>query len=265
MSSLAGCDIVSGDLILGYRDCQVPCTVGGLSDLADVEEIRGSLAILCCSQLVDLDGLGSLESITGSITIYFNQQLETITGFGDLESIGGSLEVSQNRALEQISGFSQLTNIDGYFLLDHNAALTNMDGFSSLQTIGGNEVLAGHALNVLYNTALTDLRGFQSLEGIGFGTVHIEGNTMLCYAGYPQWSGEESYPARHPTGYGDLGVDWRTKVNTSSNPTWQYTWGVEGGGYPTLVIQNNAEDSNCGEYCILLLGTTFDSPPSLPP
>ncbi len=208
-------------------------------------EIQGSLEVLCCSQLADLTGLNSLRSITGSIVVYYNLNLQTITGFSALGTIGASLEVSQNRNLATISGFQMLTNIGGYLLLERNIALTNIDGFMNLETIRGADLLAGHALNLLYNTALTELRGFRDLDTIVYGTVHIEGNTKLCYAGYPQWDGEGSYPDRLPVGYGDMGIDWRTKLNSSFQ--WQYTWGVEGAGYPTLVIQNNADSSSCGE------------------
>ena len=84
-----------------------------------------------------------------------------------------------------------------------------------------------------------------------------EGNTQLCYAGYPTWN-IGSYLPREPVDGGeDVGVDWRTKLTT--NEVWQYTWGVEGGGYPTLVVQINAPAESCGNFlaCIYIYAYTY--------
>ncbi len=154
----------------------------------------------------------------------------------------GSLEISQNGNLTVVSGFGSLTVVEGYLQVDHNRLLHQLDGLGAVVDIRGSELVAGHALNILYNPILPDLRWLRNLTQIGFGTVHIEGNAVLCYAGYPQW-GAGIYSPRPPGG--DKGIDWRTLLQ--GVPDWQYTWGDVGGGYPTLVIQNNAAYEDCGE------------------
>ena len=203
----------------------------------------GSLVIQCCPDLEQISGLSELTSIAGTLRIYYNEQIHKIEGFGALGSVG-NLEISQNGNLTRIDGFSSLKLVEGYLQIDHNQKLLNLDGLSGVREIGGSDLVAGHALSVLYNPALLDLRWLRNLTLIGFGTVHIEGNLLLCYAGYPQWA-VGGFNARPPSG--DKGIDWRTLLDVRV-PTWQYSWGVEEGGYPTLVIQNNAAYEECGEY-----------------
>ena len=154
--------------------------------------------------------------------------------------------IAQNPKLQTVSGFNQLSTIDGYLEIDRNTALTSVSGLRGLTTIQGNKLVSGHALSVIYNTGLTSLAGFQSLTTVSYGTVRIEGNRALCYAGYPQW-GEGEFVVRTGSTTEDKGIDWRTLLLPGINE-WQYTWGVVGGGYPTLLIQNNALSGSCGEY-----------------
>ena len=200
--------------------------------------------IQCCSALEDVSGLSSLTNIAGTLKIYYNERLHTVGGFEVLETVG-NLEISQNANLTKIVGLSSLETIGGYLQIDHNQQLVELDGLSGVGAIGGSEVVAGHALNVLYNTALRDLRWLQNLTSIRFGTVHIEGNLVLCYAGYPQWS-VGGFNSRPPSG--DRGIDWRTLLAAGGVPSWQYSWNTEGSGYPTLVIQNNAPYDFCGKF-----------------
>lgn len=172
-------------------------------------------------------------------------QLRSIEGFGGLESVG-NVEISQNGNLTRIGGFSSLRSVQGYLQIDRNQRLSNLDGLTGVTTIGGASLVSGHALLVLYNPILLDLSWLRNLTPIGFGTVHIEGNLLLCYAGYPQWAVGE-FNARPPSG--DKGIDWRTLLSVRV-PPWQYSWGVEGGGYPTLVIQNNAPYNECGKSIV---------------
>ena len=196
----------------------------------------------CCSVLEESSGLSALTIVSGTLRIYYNQHLHTVGGFGALRSVG-NLEISQNGNLTRILGLSALEMIDGHLQISHNQRLVDLDGLSNLRSIGGSHLVAGHALNVLYNPVLLDLRWLRNLTQIEFGTVHIEGNLLLCYAGYPQWT-VGGFNARPPSG--DRGIDWRTLLSVGV-PTWQYSWGVEGGGYPTLVIQNNSPYDQCGE------------------
>ena len=235
------CSVISGDLIIGAPHF---CTVTSLSPINSIVEIQGSLSIQYCPRLTDIADFQSLVSVTGSISVYFNQNLTAISGFSSLRNVT-NLQITQNPELLTVTGFSRLSVISGYFEIDRNPALYSISGFRLLQTIQGTEVILGHALTLTYNTNLTDLSGFSSLSRIQFGTVHIEGNTRLCYAGYPQWR-VGSYPVRpEVVGGVDVGIDWRSRLGENV-PIWQYTWRVLHGGYPTLLIQNNAPSSDCG-------------------
>ena len=242
LSSKDCSSIISGDLNIGAP--HPPCTITSLSPINSIVEIRGSLTIQYCTGLTDIANFHFLN-VSGSIFIYFNQNLVTITGFTSLRNVT-SLQIAQNPKLQRVSGFSVLSVISGYLEIDRNPSLYDLSGFRSLQTIQGTEVISGHALTLMYSTNLTSLSGFASLSNILFGTVHIEGNTQLCYAGYPQWT-VGSYPVRpEVVGGVDVGIDWRSRLDENV-PLWQYTWRVVGGGYPTLLIQNNAPLSDCGE------------------
>lgn len=178
--------------------------------------------------------------MSGTLRIYYNPRLHTISGLGAVSRLR-NLEISQNANLTQISGLTSLEMIRGYLQIDHNQKLVNLDGLSNLRSIGGADLVAGHALNILYNPSLSDLRWLQNFTRIESGTVHIEGNSGLCYAGYPQWA-EGGFELRPPAG--DRGVDWRRLLGPGV-PRWQYSWGAE--GYPTLLIQNNARYEDCSK------------------
>jgi hypothetical protein len=237
------CSVISGSLDIGSS--QSSCTITTLSPITSIREIQGSLSIQYCSTLTQITDFQSLVSVTGSISIYFNQNLATIGGFSSLRNVT-NLQISQNPKLQRVTGFSGLSTISGYLEIDRNPSLYDISGFRLLQMIQGADVILGHVLTLTYNTNLTNLSVFSRLSSIQLGTVHIEGNTRLCYAGYPQWR-EGSYPVRpEVVGGVDVGIDWRTRLDENV-PIWQYTWRVVDGGYPTLLIQNNAPSSDCGE------------------
>lgn len=160
-------------------------------------------------------------------------------------SVTGSIVIAQNPKLVTVSGLSQLQTIDGHLDIDRNTALTSVSGLRRLMMIRGSQLVSGHALSLTYNTGLTSLEGFHALSSILYGTVRVEGNTALCYAGYPQW-GDGVYVVRSGSNTEDKGIDWRSVILQGANE-WQYTWDVPGGGYPTLIVQNNAATGGCGE------------------
>ena len=239
------CTSVTGHLIFGHHDCSTDCTLSTLSLLDNVVTINGSLTIQCCHSLMYLNAFPSLTSMIGPLKIYYNRELTSLSGFDQLQFIHGNLVVSQNSKLKRIEGFAALATITGYLAIEYNRALTNLAGLSQLSSIGGNELLSGHALSILYNTNLMNLAGLSSLQMITYGTVHIEGNIALCFAGYPIWE-LRSYPPRpgDSVSAADHGIDWRTIL--SGVEPWQFTW-VDGEGFPTLCIRNNAPNGMCGE------------------
>lgn len=245
-NSAIGCQSIDGNINIGSCNPLLSCDVTSLSPINFVSVISGSLQIRCCDRLTEISDFQNLQTVSGSIFIYFNRNLAAISGFGSLRNVT-SLQISQHPRLRSVTGFSRLSQISGYLEIDRNPYLIDIGGFMSLRTIQGTEVILEHALTVTYNTNLTSLSGLVSLSDILYGTVHIEGNTRLCYAGYPQWM-VGTYPVRpEVVGGVDVGIDWRSKLG-GRVPSWQYTWGVAGGGYPTLLIQNNAPLSECGEF-----------------
>ena len=189
--------------------------------------------------MTTLPSPASLTKVGGTFQIYYNSNLRSIDGL--ILATVGNVDISQNRLLQTIAGFQQLVHISGFISINYNPSLTSITGFSKLASIRGSQLINGHALSVLYNGALTDISGFKSLSTIEYGTVNIQGNTQLCYAGYPKWS-YGSYGLRYSTG--DKGIDWRTKLSLTYN--WQFTWGSDN-GIPTLNIQNNGNQTTCGK------------------
>ena len=247
MANFPGCSIITGSVLIGHQDCSAPCTLTSLSPLGGVAFIEGSLRIQCCHSLAEISGMASLIRVTGSIVVYYNRELASISGLPSLQTVEGSLTISQNQKLSRIDGFSSLSVIDGYLSVERNGALNEMGGFRRLSAIRGREILSGHALSVVYNTQLTHLTGFSGIANISYGTVRIEGNSRLCYAGYPTWSfGEYQIRPMASDSGADKGIDWRTRL--SGVEPWQFTWGVVGGGIPTLLIQDNAPEGTCGKY-----------------
>ncbi len=246
LDSSPGCTTITSSLLIGHQNCSAPCTLTSLSPLEGVASIKGSLRIQCCHALTEISGLANLVEITESLVVYYNNELVSITGLNSLQSIGGSLIIAQNQKLSSIPGLSSLAVIDGYLSVERNGALTNMDGLRRLGVIRGQEIVSGHALSVVYNTQLTNLTGLSGITSISYGTVHIEGNSRLCYAGYPVWNfGEYQLRPMDSDAGADKGIDWRTRL--SGAEPWQFTWGVTRGGIPTLLIQNNAPNGSCGE------------------
>ncbi len=203
--------------------------------------IQGSLKINCCPNLITIGGFNLLTSVR-SIDIYYNANLTSITALASITHLQGYLRVVQNPKLVSITGL--FANIGSYLEIDRNPSLNEVN-FNQLTAIGGADTVAGHALSIGY-TALQSLSGFRALSSISYGTVRIEGNTALCYAGYPQWGELGQFASRDSSSGADKGLDWRQLLSASNQ--WQYTWGVEGGGIPTLLIRDNAPAGTCGEW-----------------
>ena len=210
----------------------------------NIQTITGSFVIQCCNSITSIPNLSNLNEIKGTFRIYYNSMLRTVDGTTGLNAVG-NLEIAQNRVLQSITGLQSLLKVSGYLSIERNPILTGITGLNHLITIQGEDLVNDHALAILYNHVLTDISGFKSLTSIAFGTVHIEGNTALCYSGYPLWN-YGSYGKRYSSG--DMGIDWRTILST----IWQYSW-EDGTGVPSLVIQDNGNQSICGKYIMSLL------------
>ncbi len=232
---------------MGHQDCSTPCTISSLAIFDSVDTIQGSVTIQCCHSLSMLTLFPALRSFNGNLRIYYNRELTRISGLALLESIQGFVSISQNTKLMEIDGFGALRTISGYLAIEYNQALVRFSGFNQLSTIGGQQLSSGHGLIIRYNMNLTNLAGLSGLQTLSYGTVHIEGNIALCYAGYPTWSvGSYAQRLDDATSGIDRGIDWRSKLSRSEE--WQYTWGVAGGGYPSLYIRDNAQE--CGKQLI---------------
>ena len=252
-----GCTVYSGNVMIGYQNCSIPCDITSFSFFDGISILNGSLSIQCCHRITDMNDFPLLMNVLGSVIVYYNRELRTISGFPELLNIQGSITISQNPKLTTIRGLNRLGTIGGYLAIEFNPLMTDFEGLNQLSTISGRELQSGHALNILYNTNLASLGSLSSLAMILYGTVHIEGNTALCYAGYPIWN-FGSYPLRLGSSISgvDKGIDWRTKLSRVNS--WQYTWEIEGGGYPTLLIQNNAPTGSCCKFIIIQLIISYN-------
>lgn len=244
-SQLKDCTNVTSDLIVGDPTCRDGCTISSLQAATDtVQEVAGSLIIRCCNGLTFVSGWSRLQRIRGSLVIEANMNmLSVVNAFTTLTQLDGSLIVRQNGALTAVrAAFLALDRIGGYINIERNRKLNDVSGLSTLSVIEGNQLLGGSALSVLFNPALEDLTWLARMDSIENGVVHIEGNTALCYAGYPQWGPVGSFFSRSGVQGEDQGIDWRSLISSSAE--WEYSWMDT--NIPSLVVRDNAPSGACG-------------------
>ena len=248
-SQLQGCTNVTSDLVIGDPACSGGSTVPfllGEATTRSVQEIVGSLIIQCCNGLSLVSGWSALQTIRGSLIIEANMDLQSVmSAFAALNRLDGSLTIRQNGALTSVvTSFLALDRIGGYINIERNQKLNDLSGLGTLSVIEGKQLLVGSALSVLFNPALEDLAWLASMDSIENGVVHIEGNTALCYAGYPQWGTFGSFFNRSGVLGEDKGIDWQSLI--SSTAEWEYSW--TGTSIPSLVVKGNAPSGSCGAF-----------------
>lgn len=243
VNALRDCTIIPTDVLLGSSNCNEPSTISSLADASRITTITGKLKVSCLSTLSQLDGLSSLTQL-GGLEIDSNFALRKIATFPQLSRLDGPFIVTNNVNLVTIAGFDMLTTVRDYVQIDRNWNLTSLSGLERLHQINGESLLGGYfALSLVYNFRLDTLLGFRRLTVISEGTVHIEGNRALCFAGYPTWE-YGHYKIRPQSGALDKGIDWRTRIMTSNTRLWRW----EPGNIPTLLIQKNGENEDCGKH-----------------
>lgn len=169
---------------------------GGLNSLTKID---GSLSIVGCSNLLEINGLSNLSTLNGDLSIGFyfgagstgNENLINIDGLSSLSAIGGNLQLSGNQSLENISGLQNINQLPLSLDIHHNDSLTNIEGLNSLTSIGEDVFISfnqelinvdsmsnlqsiGGNLEIASNYNLNQINGFNSLIG-------IEGNLSLSY------------------------------------------------------------------------------------
>ena len=242
VDQLTDCTRIETDVLLGSSNCDQPSLISSLASLESITSISGYLKISCLSNLTRVDGFDSLTHVKG-LEIDSNMVLKTIKAFPSLSTLEGALVVTNNVNLTTIAGFEILSKVTGHVQIDRNGRLTSLSGLTRLQQIEGKSLSGYFALSIVNNFILPTLDGFQSLTRIAKGTVHIEGNRNLCYAGYPVWA-YGKYKSRPKSGAYDKGIDWRTRLFTSNTKLWRWV----SGNIPTLLVQNNGDTGDCGMY-----------------
>lgn len=248
IENLVGRTDIKGDVLIGSEICNKQSPITSLSSMSSVRNITGKLKVSCLPMLASLDGFDNVVHL-GGLEIDSNVALKRIEAFNKLTQLSGSLVVTNNVNLVTIAGFNALTEVRDYVQIDRNWNLTSLTGLKQLGQITGKSLSGGYfALSVANNFRLESLEGFRSLKTVSEGTVHIEGNRRLCFAGYPIWNYGE-YKLR-PQNALDKGIDWRTILFTNQTRLWKWT----SGSIPTLLIQHNGdlgecESSNCAEGC----------------
>ena len=245
VNKLSDCTNITDDVLLGSENCNEESTIRSLSPTNHIRVIIGKLKMSCLSNLamLTLDGFDNVVQL-GGLEIDSNFALRRITAFGKLTQINGPLVVTNNVNLVTIDGFEGLTEVRDYVQIDRNWNLTSLSGLEQLKRITGDNLSGGYfALSVVNNFELRALDGFRNLKTINEGTVHIEGNRKLCFAGYPTWK-YGAYKIRPQSGALDKGIDWRTMLFTNKTRLWKWM----SGSIPTLLIQKNGDSGDCGRY-----------------
>ena len=85
--SLAGCEVVDGDLVVEHLD------EASLSKLADLRRVEGALAIRQNPELANLDDLRRLEYVGGDFHLVTLPEVEAFAGLEGLRRIDGQLHV----------------------------------------------------------------------------------------------------------------------------------------------------------------------------
>ena len=241
------CETITGDLVIGScDDDQSPSPIddSAIGEFDDLVNVTGRLRVACTS-ITDLRGFDKLVAVGDGVEIRRNPSLLSISVLNKLKRLAGSLVVVYNPKLSDVGGFQSLNEIDGSVQIDRNAQLTSLSALSLVETIGGGDLIAGYyALSISYNVALVNLRALSRLKKIQQGTVHVEGNRMLCFAGYPQW-GQTSFVRRPRDDTGDKGINWLWILNGSSSPDILWSWSQGDDYVPTLLVRDNGDGSQC--------------------
>ncbi len=201
-----GCDVITGDLIVGNAPWPEISNISNLEGLSIITNVTGSLGIRR-NIIRNLEGLENLISVGGELIVGYNDSLTVLQGLENLDSIGIGLIIIDNDALVSLHGMQNLTSIDGYLEILYNGAITSLEGLENLTSVGqfninsnhdlisldGLENLAtvGASLNISENDGLTTINGLESLTSIG-GTliiadtpelIHVEGLQNLTSVG----------------------------------------------------------------------------------
>ncbi|MCH2082011.1 MAG: hypothetical protein MK226_06435 [Saprospiraceae bacterium] len=122
------------DSVVGF--VFVKDAVENLESLHRMQVINGSLNIINCTNLQELNAFPNLKHVEGSLEISENENLSSIEGFDSLNTINGNLRLSANSKLENFSAFQNLERIKGALNITKNTQLEHINSFENLVYTG---------------------------------------------------------------------------------------------------------------------------------
>lgn len=158
VDAFCGCEIITGDLIIGNVDNQDLTDITSLKPLEGLKSIGGTLYIYR-TKLEGFDGLNELTTIEASFLISGNPDITNMEGLENINTINGSLNISDNFALTSLDGLN-LANLIR-FSSTNNPELANLNALNTLTHLDGLEMAGPHKL--------TDLSGLENLTSLGVG------------------------------------------------------------------------------------------------
>ena len=191
-----GCEIITGDLIVGNAPWPESSDINNVEGLSMITSVTGDLTIRRNDSLTSLEGLENVTTVGGELVIGYNNGLVSLQGLANLSSIGIGFIIIDNDGLTSLAGIPNLTTIDGYIEIAYNGAITSLEGLENLTYVGKLNIDVNHDLislegldNLTYtlstvhiseNNALTSLNGLEGLTTIG-GTLIIADNPELLH------------------------------------------------------------------------------------
>lgn len=188
VDEFCGCKVVQGNLIIGKDQAN---NITSLSNLRDIEEIKGTLAIKN-TKIQNFEGLGNLGKIGGDLELTRNNFLTSFQGLNNLVEIIGAFNVTDHNALEHLNGLDRWVKVkDASFTrnkkLTDLSKLTRLTELESLHVTKCEQLKNLPALTLISSLSGLTLRNNIRLENLEFlnaieylsGQVEIIGNTSL--------------------------------------------------------------------------------------
>jgi len=250
-----GCDSIFGNLTVEDPNLTY------LSALSDLEYIEGTLTILGCTSLFDVDALNNLEFVGGDLIFQVVFTLQNIDGLSNLTHVGGDIIFDTVISIPNVDGLSGIEIVNGDLLFIENHVLTDINGLNNILSIQG-DLYLGSLNNILSDVSglsnvtsvggdfylnlpgVTNLADFNSLESIG-GDFTIESCDVLASI----------------TGFNSLN-SVSESILIQENPIMVNTDGFDSlmfVGADLEVVNNPSFFSCCGLYTILNQGQIIGS------
>ncbi|HEX6276949.1 MAG TPA: hypothetical protein VFZ53_28105 [Polyangiaceae bacterium] len=200
-----GCETLDGSL---FVTSETLTSFDALGQPSVLRTITGTLSIVDCPALVQIEGIRGLETIGGSLLVRGNG-LVNLGGLESLRRIGSdpandAVVFTNNPTLTNVTALSGVTSVVASLSVSNNSELTSLEGLDGLVetssvTIAGNALLAAldglteleqaMAITIASNAAIAEV----SLPGLlGAGSLSITSNPALETVALPLLASAEN-------------------------------------------------------------------------